>query len=174
MPIKLSELEKRKREEFEKVLPAFVKVLNFLLDHPDEAYTLKEIAKATKLDKKLVKKALDLLWVLGSLGSVEEGGKEYYYVKLNREGNASTWLFFDEMKLPKLTPEMITRRRELTDKLKAGTVTLDEVDELLEILNVEEVVAKEAGKFDAVLSIVVLKALAGVKKDELAKQRVGG
>ena len=175
MPIKLSEIEKRKKEEFERFLPAFVKVLGFLLDHPAEAYTLKELSKATGVDKKLVEKALNVLWVLGNLGSVNVGGKTYYHFKLERDGVDDTWVYFSEQDtLPKLTPELINRRRRLTEKLKNGTITPEEADELISILNEEEKIARELGEYDAVMSIVVIKAFAEVKKNELAKQKIDG
>lgn len=169
MPIKLSEIRKLKWEVFENVLGDFVRVLSFLLDHYDEAYTVKELAKATGIDKKRVEKVLNLLDVLGHVGTERVGGKTYFYVRLNADGRVDSWVSFHEARL-NLTPDMINRRRYLTEKLKANTISPEEIDELIHILDVEEKVARKLGEYYVVVDIAVLKILAKVRKNELAKQ----
>ena len=61
--------------------------------------------------------------------------------------------------MTKLTPEEVQRRRKLTDKLEKGTLTPEEAQELMEILEKEKKIAEEERDFAALVAIFLLLAL---------------
>ncbi|BAD85562.1 hypothetical protein TK1373 [Thermococcus kodakarensis KOD1] len=61
--------------------------------------------------------------------------------------------------MTKLTLEEVQRRRELTEKLRAGTITRDEAIELAQILEKEKKIAEEQKDFNALLAIILLLGL---------------
>ena len=61
--------------------------------------------------------------------------------------------------MTELTPEEIYRRRELTAKLQAGTITREEAVELARILEKEKKIAEEQKDFNALLAIIFFLGL---------------
>ncbi|KUH34234.1 hypothetical protein APY94_02880 [Thermococcus celericrescens] len=61
--------------------------------------------------------------------------------------------------MTKLTQEEVQRRRELTEKLQKGTLTPEEAQELIEILEKEKKIAEEERDFAALVAIFLLLAL---------------
>ena len=55
--------------------------------------------------------------------------------------------------------KMIQRRRELTAKLQAGTITREEAIELAQILEKEKKLAEEQKDFNALLAIIFFLGL---------------
>ena len=55
--------------------------------------------------------------------------------------------------------KMIQRRRELTAKLQAGTITKEEAVELIQILEKEKKLAEEQKDFNALLAIIFFLGL---------------
>jgi len=61
--------------------------------------------------------------------------------------------------MTKLTPEEVQRRRELTKKLREGTLTTKEAIELAKILEKEKKIAEEERDFAALLAIIFFLGL---------------
>lgn len=61
--------------------------------------------------------------------------------------------------MAKLTPEEVQRRRELTKKLRQGTLTYEEAVELNQILEKELEIAKEENDQLAIIAILLFLAL---------------
>jgi len=61
--------------------------------------------------------------------------------------------------MTKLTPEEVQRRRELTRKLREGTLTTKEAIELAKILEKEKKIAEEERDFAALLAIIFFLGL---------------
>jgi hypothetical protein len=68
-------------------------------------------------------------------------------------------IFERKLKANPLTPDEINLRRQLTEKLDAGTITPDEARTLHDILNKELAEAQAAGNILAVLVIILLIGL---------------
>jgi len=68
-------------------------------------------------------------------------------------------IFEKKLKTNPLTPDEINLRRQLTEKLDAGTITPDEAKILYDILNKELAEAQAAGNILAVLVIILLIGL---------------
>jgi len=175
MPVKLAELRRFQIEGLERLFETAMGIVSFLAEHSDEAYTVGEVSEATGMDRNLVAKAAGMLNVLNVIKTVEVNGRTYFYLRRDIGGaeHARVHIYEDNMEGElKIGEELIKRRRELTEKLQAGTITLGEIEELIHILDMEKAVAMQSGAYGAVMSIIILKALAKVKRDELAKRAV--
>ncbi|GAB6102384.1 hypothetical protein JCM16138_16070 [Thermococcus atlanticus] len=159
MPIKIKDAAMLRVKQIQELVTSMSKVLNFLLNHPDEAYTINELARELRMRDLLTARAIGAMKALGIIDAIEIKGRSYFYISPEAYSKISLPLELTETTKPHLSPEIVQRRRELTEKLQRRGLSREEAEELITILEFEIQLAIEENEWGAVIAALMLKAL---------------